>query len=126
VHIFLTVEMLRGGWLVDRGPSDLQVAFAVQDVLPPGLVGYVPLDGVGQPRSEVLARLPAQLGFEFGGFDEVAAVVVGPVGDVLDPVGGVFAEVAEDDFGDGQVGDLVPGADVVDGQQFRPAGGLGG
>ena len=48
----------------------------------PFFVGQVPVHGLLETFGELDFRLPAKLGFEFGGVDGIAQVVAGTVGDV--------------------------------------------
>lgn len=51
--------------------------------------------------------------------------MIRPVDDVLDPLLGVLAQALKDELGDREVGHLVPGADIVDGQELWPDRRLG-
>ena len=80
---------------------------------PPGLVGAVPLDGLGEAGREVgMGRLPAQLAAELGAVDGVAAVVAGAVAHPVEVVG-IAAEGAQDLVQDRDVVQLAVCADEV-------------
>ncbi len=90
------------------------------DITPPLLTELlVPLDGDGESLLERSLLVPAQVA-ELGAIDGVAAVVEWAVVSVLDPLvefllGGVWdLEVSKELGAEGQVGDLVVRANVVD------------
>src|SRR6185369_7652050 len=51
---------------------------------PPPLVGEVPGHGLLDPAVEILARAPAEFGFEARRVDRIAGIVAGSVGDECD------------------------------------------
>src|SRR5579885_2613468 len=65
-------------------PQPLAAVAAVQHAPAPGLVGEVPVDGLGEPALETLRRPPAELRLELGRVDRVAAIVPRTVLDETD------------------------------------------
>src|SRR3954453_2994799 len=96
------------------GPVDLEFALAFEDVGPPGLVVDVPVDGLGEGGLEVDGGGPSELRLDLLRIDQVAAVVIRPVGHVLDPLRRLTIEYSEDTVDDVEVRHFVACADVED------------
>ena len=67
------------------------------DVVSPGPVFQIPVDGLGEAGFEGFEWCPAELGLEFGAVDRIAAVVAGAVGYISD-LGGVRGSIGAGGF----------------------------
>ena len=81
-------------------------------MLPPGAIGQVPFDGLGDAVGEFGLREPAQLVVDLGGVDSVAHIVSLPVGHV-DDEGFRFIQRLADELHDVDVAHLVVAAYVI-------------
>lgn len=96
--------------VVSLHPLHVLAAF---DVVEPGLVLEVPLDGRKDAGLEVVGRLPAELRLELRRIHRIAKVMSRSVLDIVDQ-GLRLAQGLQDGLDDLEVGSLVVSADVVD------------
>ena len=70
-------------------PVEPELALVGDNRFPPVAMLDIPGHGFSDPGLEVVFGPPPELGFQLARIDEVAAIVVGPVRDVFDPLVGI-------------------------------------
>src|SRR5579872_19611 len=91
--------------------------FLVPNRLDPCRVGFIPLYCLSQSTRERDLRPPAEFALCFGAIDGIAAIVTGPIGNVLDQSMRLI-EQTEKIVSQFEVGFLAPAAEIVDFTRF--------